>query len=160
LLVYDAELELISERGARTVPYQDFHTGYRATILKPEELVGRILLPRNTGGLRHYFRKVGTRNAQAISKVCMAATAEMEGRLIKRIRIALGSVAPTAIRCTRAEAVLEGRPLDAKIIATAKAEVMAEVKPIDDFRSTAAYRRQVAGNLMEEFLRQLASGAV
>jgi CO/xanthine dehydrogenase FAD-binding subunit len=159
LLVYDAELELISERGARTVPYQDFHTGYRTTILRPEELVGSILLSRNTGGLRHYFRKVGTRKAQSISKVCMAATAAMEGPAIKRIRIALGSIAPTAIRCIRAEAALVGQPLDANTIATAKAEVMAEVKPIDDFRSTAAYRRQVAGNLMGEFLRTLSSSA-
>lgn len=157
LLVYDAELELVSERGARAVPYLGFHTGYRTTILRPEELVGRILLPRNTGGLRHYFRKVGTRKAQAISKVCMAATAAMEGQTVRQIRIALGSVAPTAIRCTCAEVALAGRPLDARIIATAKAEVMAEVKPIDDFRSTAAYRRQVAGNLMEEFLRTLLS---
>ena len=145
LLVYDAELELISERGVRTVRYLDFHTGYRTTMLRPEELVGRIILPRNTRGLRHYFRKVGTRKAQAISKVCMAATAATESRVIKRVRIALGSVAPTAIRCNRAEAVLEGRPLEATAIATARAEVMAEVKPIDDFRSTAAYRRQVAG---------------
>ena len=159
LLAYDAQLELISESGSRTVPYQNFHTGYRTTVLRPDELVARIRLPRNTAGLRQYFRKVGTRKAQAISKVCIAATAAMDGLVVTRVRVALGSVAPTAIRCTRAEEALAGRELDARTIAAAKAAVMAEVKPIDDFRSTAAYRRQVAGNLLQEFLNQLLSNA-
>jgi CO/xanthine dehydrogenase FAD-binding subunit len=155
LLVYDAELELVSARGSRWIPYRDFHTGYRATVLRPEELLARIRLPRHTDGLRHYGRKVGTRNAQAISKVSIAVTAKLGGRLLARTRIALGSVAPTPIRCARTEAILDGRVLDAQTIARAKAEVMDETSPIDDFRSTAAYRRQVAGNLLEEFLRML-----
>lgn len=155
LLAYDAQLELISERGSRWLPYRDFHTGYKTTVLRPEELLARIRLPRRTEGLRHYCRKVGTRNAQAISKVCLAAIAGLEGRAIERVRIALGSVAPTPIRCRRAEAALEGRTLDDETIARAKAEIMDEIRPIDDFRSTAAYRRQVAGNLLEDFLSML-----
>jgi len=158
LLVYDAELELISDRESRWVPYRDFHTGYKTMLLRPDELLARIRLPRHPegpGGLRHYCRKVGTRNAQAISKVCLAATGAFDGEKITRVRIALGSVAPTPIRCGRTEALLENRAPDAETIAAAKAEIMAEIKPIDDFRSTAAYRRQVAGNLLEEFLRAL-----
>jgi CO/xanthine dehydrogenase FAD-binding subunit len=157
LLVYGAELELISARGSRQVPYEEFHTGYKTMVLRSDELVARIRLPRPSPALRHYFRKVGTRNAQAISKVCMAATAEMRGPVVTRVRITLGSIAPTVVRCRRAEEVLEGRALDPQTIARAKAEIMAEVRPIDDFRSTAAYRRQVAGNLLEEFLRTLNS---
>jgi len=160
LLVYDAEMELISERGSRWAPYGEFHTGYKTTLLRPDELLARIRLPCRTQGLRHYCRKVGTRNAQAISKVCIAATAACTGQTISRIRIALGSVAPTAVRCLRAEAALEGRALDEQAVAAARAEIMAEVRPIDDFRSTAAYRRQVAGNLLEEFLRTLSENAV
>jgi CO/xanthine dehydrogenase FAD-binding subunit len=155
LLVYGAELELISARGSRQVPYEEFHTGYKTMDLRSDELVARIRLPRPSPALRHYFRKVGTRNAQAISKVCMAATAEMRGPVVTRVRITLGSIAPTVVRCRRAEEVLEGCAFDPQTIARAKAEIMAEVRPIDDFRSTAAYRRQVAGNLLEEFLRTL-----
>jgi CO/xanthine dehydrogenase FAD-binding subunit len=158
LLVYDAELELISEGKARWVPYRDFHTGYKTTLLRPDELLARIRLPRHPEGprgLRHYCRKVGTRNAQAISKVCLAATTIFDGERITRVRIAVGSVAPTPVRCGRTEALLENRVPDAETIATAKAEIMTEIRPIDDFRSTAAYRRQVAGNLLGEFLRTL-----
>lgn len=158
LLVYDAELELISEGKSRWVPYRTFHTGYKTTLLRPDDLLARIRLPRHPkgpSGLRHYCRKVGTRNAQAISKVCLATTAAFDGEKITRVRIALGSVAPTPIRCGRTETLLENRVPDAETIAAAKAEIMAEIKPIDDFRSTAAYRRQVAGNLLEEFLRAL-----
>src|SRR5271157_184308 len=158
LLVYDAELELISEGRSRWVPYRDFHTGYKTVLLRPDELLARIRLPRHPeglNGLRHYCRKVGTRNAQAISKVCLAATTAFDGGRITRVRIAVGSVAPTSIRCRRSEALLENRVPDAETIAAARAEIMAEIRPIDDFRSTAAYRRQVAGNLLEEFLRTL-----
>ena len=157
LLVYGAELELISARGSRHVPYEEFHTGYKTMVLRSDELLARLRLPRPSPALRQYFRKVGTRNAQAISKVCMAATAEMRGPVATRVRIALGSIAPTVVRCRRTEEVLEGRALDPQTMARAKAEIMAEVRPIDDFRSTAAYRRQVAGNLLEEFLRTLNS---
>ncbi len=159
LLAYDAELELVSARGSRVVPYSNFHTGYKTMLLRPDELVARIRFPRRTQNFRHYFRKVGTRNAQAISKVCMAATALMERRKVMQVRIALGSVAPTAIRCRDAEAELEGKEITRAAIAAARKAIMDEIHPIDDFRSTAAYRRHVAGNLLEEFLRTLLSNA-
>ena len=157
LLAYDAELELVSAAGARRVAYRDFHTGYRQTVLRADELVSRILLPRagGGGGRRHYYRKVGTRKAQAISKVCFAAAASVEGERLRDVRLALGSVAPTAVRCLRTEAVLNDRPLDARAVEEARAALPQEIAPIDDLRSTKNYRLRVALNLLEDFLSEL-----
>jgi CO/xanthine dehydrogenase FAD-binding subunit len=157
LLVYDAELEFTSQGGARWLAYQDFHTGYRQTAMRGDELLTRIRLPRATADLKTYYRKVGTRKAQAISKVCFAAGARMtDGRRFADVRLALGSVAPTVVRCTQTENVLRDRPLDEELIAAARASLMQEIAPIDDMRSTAAYRLRVAANLLADFLTQLA----
>ncbi len=140
LLVYDAEVELVSARGSRWVPYREFHTGYKTTQLRADELLARIRLPRSSGRLRHYYRKVGPRIAQAISKVCFAGVRDET-----EVRIALGSVAPVPLRCSKTEAALrEGRD--------ALAALASEIAPIDDIRSTAAYRLRVAQNLLKEFL--------
>jgi CO/xanthine dehydrogenase FAD-binding subunit len=157
LLVYDAELELVSARGSRWVPYQGFHTGYKKMILRPEELIRRIRVPRRTQNWSQYYRKVGTRKAQAISKVCFAGAVRVEGDEIRDIRIALGSVAPTVVRCVRTEVMLKGQKLSPTAINAAKAELSQEIVPIDDMRSTAKYRLRVALNLLEEFLLQLHS---
>src|SRR5712664_4028451 len=101
LLVYDAELELVSAAGSRWVPYRTFHTAYKQMILRADELVARIRLPRRGERWVQYYRKVGTRKAQAISKVCFAAAARLEGGRIAEARIAVGSVAPTVVRCYR-----------------------------------------------------------
>ena len=153
LLVYDAELELLSARGARWIPYATFHTGYKTNVMAADEIISRVRIPRPVAERREQYRKVGTRNAQAISKVCLAATLEMQGNLVRRARIALGSVAPTPLRCWKTEAVLEGNPLNTETMAAARQQLEAEISPIDDIRSTERYRRRVAGNLLEEFLR-------
>jgi CO/xanthine dehydrogenase FAD-binding subunit len=142
LLVYDAELELISARGSRRLPYREFHTGYKQMQLAPDELLARIHLRRDTARWRQYYRKVGTRRAQAISKVCFAG---LINPATGEARIALASVAPIPLRCVRTEAAIaEGRdPL---------AALAAEISPIDDIRSVAAYRRRVAQNLLRDFL--------
>ena len=159
LLVYEAELELISAGGSRVVPYVGFHTGYKTTVMREDELIRAIRLPRTTHGWRQHSRKVGTRKAQAISKVCITAMAKLDGDTINDIRLAYGSVAPTPVRATKTEAALKGRKLDsATIPATinaARAELLNELKPIDDVRSTADYRSRVAANLLEEFLSKL-----
>jgi len=155
LLVYDAELELVSARGGRWVPYHSFHQGYKLMDLRPDELIGRIRLPRTMRGWKQYYRKVGTRHAQAISKVCFAGAALWDERQIRDTRISLGSVAPTVFRATRTEAVLRGQGLDYSVIRVACEELAREIAPIDDVRSTAQYRRRVAQNLLEEFLREL-----
>ncbi|HEX9000437.1 MAG TPA: xanthine dehydrogenase family protein subunit M [Blastocatellia bacterium] len=155
LLVYEAEVELISATGTRRVAYRDFHTGYKTTVMREDELIKAIHLPRATAGWRQHSRKVGTRKAQAISKVCIAAMAQVDGGTINDIRLAYGSVAPTPVRVWKTEAALKGQKVDSAFINSARAELLNELKPIDDVRSTADYRLQVAANLLEEFLLKL-----
>jgi CO/xanthine dehydrogenase FAD-binding subunit len=157
LLAYDAEIELVSSEGSRWLPYQSFHTGYKQMLIAPSELLARVRMPRNTRGAMHYYRKVGTRKAQAISKVCLAATAKLDHDQIGDVRIALGSVAPIVIRCVQTENSLRGRKPDAETIKSATATLSHEISPIDDIRSTADYRLQVAKNLLTDFLLNLRS---
>ena len=152
LLVYDAVLELISAVGSRRVPYAGFHSGYRKMNMRPDELIARIILPRGRAGWKTYYRKVGTRQAQAISKVCMAAALTLAGGEISDVRIALGSVAPSVVRATATENALRGKRLDSTAIAAARVSLASEITPIDDMRSSARYRARVAQNLLEEFL--------
>lgn len=155
LLVYDAQLELVSARGTRWIPYYGFHTGYKKMDLSADELVRSIRLPRSGHAWRQYYRKVGTRKAQAISKVCLASRAIIDGSQIREIRIALGSVAPIVLRCVETEGALRNRQLGSDAISAAKETLAREIAPIDDIRSTAAYRLRVAQNLLEEFLLTL-----
>ena len=155
LLAYDAELELVSKDGERRIAYSKFHTGYKRMDIRPDELLRAIRLPRQTKPLTHYYRKVGTRKAQAISKVCFAATASITSQKISHMRIALGSVAPVPIRCSATETALIGRSIDAETVVAAKETLAAEISPIDDLRSTRDYRLQVSLNLLEDFLSRL-----
>jgi CO/xanthine dehydrogenase FAD-binding subunit len=160
LLVYDAELELVSARGARWLPYHGFHSGYKTMNMRPEEIIGRIRLRRARGGWKQYYRKVGTRKAQAISKVCFAGAAHMENGAVRDVRIAVGSVAPTVVRCVKTETLLRGQRIDAAVIRAAREELAREIAPIDDMRSSARYRLRVAQNLLEEFLGGLSDGVM
>ena len=156
LLVYDAEIELISTGGSRWLPYNGFHTGYKQMQSAPNELLARIRLPRrNTRGASHYYRKVGTRKAQAISKVCFAGLARIDQGHIEDVRIALGSVAPIIVRCVETENTLRGQKPSAETTQAACASLSREISPIDDIRSTARYRLQVAQNLLTNFLSTL-----
>jgi CO/xanthine dehydrogenase FAD-binding subunit len=155
LLAYDAEIELISTEGSRWLAYSSFHTGYKQMLISPNELLARIRMPRNTRGATHYYRKVGTRKAQAISKVCLAALAKLDSDQIGDCRIAFGSVAPIVVRCVQTEDALRGRKPDAGTIKSACATLSQEISPIDDIRSTADYRLQVAKNLLTDFLLTL-----
>lgn len=139
LAVAEATLVLLSAAGERRVPFSTFYTGYRKSVLRPDELLAAVEIPRLTG--RQWFRKVGTRAAQAISKVVMAAVRS------DRPRVALGSVAPTVVRLPKTEAVLaSGAPIE-----DARRTLAEEIQPIDDLRSTAEYRRIVAGRMLEQF---------
>jgi CO/xanthine dehydrogenase FAD-binding subunit len=104
-------------------------------------------------GWRDYYRKVGTRRAQAISKVCFAGAILLDAGVVRDVRIALGSVAPTVVRATRTEDVLRRKTLDEGAIAAAEQTLALEIAPIDDIRSTARYRARVACNLLREFLQ-------
>ena len=155
LLAYDAELELVSAKGSRMIPYHSFHTGYKQMKIQPDELLRRIRLPRASKELTHYYRKVGTRKAQAISKVCFAGVARLNGDQIEDVRIALGSVAPIPIRCTQTEGALRNKEVNSDTLAAAKAALTAEITPIDDLRSTKDYRLRVSLNLLEDFVLRL-----
>ena len=144
LAAAEATLVLLSAAGERRVPFTAFYTGYRASVLRPDELIAAVEVPPVEG--RQWFRKVGTRAAQAISKVVMAAVRDGAPR------IALGSVAPTVVRVPRTEAALAG----GADIAEAQRLLADEIHPIDDVRSTAAYRRRVAVNLLRAFWEETA----
>jgi CO/xanthine dehydrogenase FAD-binding subunit len=159
LLVYEAELILVSARGERRIPYTDFHTGYKQTLLAADELIRAICVRRRFSGYISYSRKVGARNAQAIAKVCVAALALLGNGVVQDVRIAAGSVAPVPVRLRQTERLLMGKAIDASLVQHARRTVGNEVRPIDDIRSTAPYRSAVLGNLLAEFLEKLAAGA-
>ena len=156
LLVYGADLELVSASDTRWLPYHDFHTGYKQLRLQPDELIRRIRLPRARIWTSQFFRKVGTRRAQAISKVCFAAAARVENGRIADVRIALGSVAPMVLRATETENLLRGESPSPAVLKAAQEILAREIAPIDDIRSTARYRLRVAQNLLAEFLETVA----
>ena len=155
LLAYEAEIELVSARGRRQMPYRDFHLGYKKTALHPEELILAIILKKQFDGYFVYGRKTGARNGQAISKVCIAGVGRLRDGRAHDVRIGIGAVAPTPLRLSAVEEVVAGKPIDDSLVVAARRTLNAEIAPIDDIRSIAAYRRWVAGNLLEEFLRSL-----
>jgi CO/xanthine dehydrogenase FAD-binding subunit len=155
LLAYDAELILVSVRGERRLSYAGFHTDYKKTKRAPDELIQSICLPRRFSGYVCHARKVGSRNAQAISKVCIAALGRIEDKTVEDVRIALGSVAPVPLRMSETENVVRGKAIDESLVALASKMAAAEIRPIDDIRSTARYRAAVVGNLVAEFMSLL-----
>jgi len=157
LLAYDAELQLISKSGERRIPYSKFHRGYKQMDIGADELLRAIRLPRTTQALTHYYRKVGTRKAQAISKVCFAAAGRISNERLSHLRIVLGSVAPIPLRCEQTEAALLNRTLSDEMIRAGIKALAAEVSPIDDIRSTRDYRLRVSQNLLRDFLSQLSA---
>jgi CO/xanthine dehydrogenase FAD-binding subunit len=157
LLVYDAEIEMVSKRGSRRIPYAEFHTGYKQNVMAPDELLYAIHLPRRFADHRHYLRKVGTRRAMAISKVALAASTLLEDGVVSEIRLAAASLAPFPTRLFKTEAVLLGQPLTNEALLEARGALFAEAQPIDDIRSTANYRKHVVANLLHEFLLGLSA---
>jgi CO/xanthine dehydrogenase FAD-binding subunit len=154
LLALDAEMVLGSARGERTVAARDFWPSYRTTARKDGELLLRVRIPR-VDGRQVRFRKIGTRRAQAISKVVMALAWRSTGDETPwtDVRLAMGSVAASTIRVPAAEAVLEGARPTRETADAAVAALAAAIEPIDDVRSTAAYRRLVAGRVLHRLIR-------
>ncbi len=141
LLALDAVIVAASPQGLREIPYAGFHTGYRKTALQPGEIVVRVRLPRPPEGSFQAFRKVGTREAQAISKVVVALAGRLDGGRIAELRLAAGSVAATPVRLKTAEEAVRGLEAGPEAADIAGREAAREVTPIDDVRSTADYRR-------------------
>jgi len=155
LLAADARILVGGQRGEREIPAAEFFTGYRQTALAADELILHVTFPLPPGR-EIRFRKVGTRRAQAISKVVLALAWRGAAPSFgwSDVRVALGSVAATPIRAAATEAVLEGA-LPTPEVADRAAETLAgELEPIDDVRSTAEYRRMVAARVLHRLLRE------
>jgi CO/xanthine dehydrogenase FAD-binding subunit len=152
LLVYDAEIELISIRGSRKISYSEFHTGYKRNVLAKDELVYALHMPRRFAHHKQYIRKVGTRRAMAISKVALAGTALVVNGIVSEIRLGAASLAAYPVRLYKTEESISGKPITPETVVAARAALLAEAAPIDDIRSTAGYRRRVGANLVAEFL--------
>jgi carbon-monoxide dehydrogenase medium subunit len=159
LLALDADVVVGGPRGERVVPFGEFFTGYRRIDRADDELILRLRVPI-IPGREARFRKVGTRRAQAISKVSLALAwrdgsgPDGRGRSWNGVRVALGSVAAVPIRSTAAEAVLEGAAPTPETADRAAEALAAELSPIDDVRSTAAYRRVVAARVLHRLVRE------
>ena len=154
-LALDADVILSSADGARVVPYGEFCTGYRRTAMGAREVVVAIELAPPDPEVVVYWRKVGTRSAQAISKVMLAARARVAGGTVRDSRVALGAVADRPVRFPQVEAQLDGGIPDDGLAEAAAALTQTVINPIDDVRSTARYRAHVAGRLVADFVRSL-----
>ena len=141
LLALDAAVVLVGPEGERTIAYSEFHTGYRETAMLPGEIIARIRLPRPRPDTVQLFRKIGTREAHAISKVVVALSGRVDEGEIVEYRLGAGSVAAIPMRLTAVEEAVVGRSTDAETADMAGRLAAESVEPIDDVRSTAAYRR-------------------
>lgn len=146
LLALDAVVEVASLRGTRRIAMNDLYTGYRKLALAPDELIVAVHLPHIHPGDRQHYRKVGTRMAQSISKVMLGARVRLDGDTVVEARIAFGSIAATPIRITAIEAAMVGKSIDPNVADQLK------IQPIDDIRSTAAYRNAVARKILRRIL--------
>lgn len=159
LLALDVMVVMVGPAGWREVAYSDFHLDYRKTALGPGELIAWVHIPTPAENTIQAFRKVGTREAQAISKVVVAMSVELRHGSLRNVRIGAGSVAPTPIRLRATEAECEGRTPVASVADRASDTALSEVRPIDDVRSTAAYRSRVLGRVVRRMILNLGSGA-
>jgi xanthine dehydrogenase small subunit len=154
LLACDAAVIAEGPHGRREMPCDSFYVSYRRTRLDPGELIVAVRIPMGVSGARQAFRKVGTREAQAISKVVVALVANVTGDGIVAARVAAGSVAPVPVRLRETERYLQGRTPDPETAAAAGRIAAGEIEPIDDVRSTARYRRYA----LERVVRRMVLG--
>lgn len=155
LLALGAMIAVSGPRERRIVPYNAFHTGYRTTVLGADELIERVFIPLPSPAVQ-IFRKVGTRAAQAISKVVVGfASDRLEHHVLANARLAMGSVAAVPVRLHEVEILIEDNPLTANLADRAASLVEKTIWPIDDVRSTAEYRRHVAGQVVRRLLLDL-----
>jgi xanthine dehydrogenase iron-sulfur cluster and FAD-binding subunit A len=157
LMALDANVTLSSVEGKRSVPLADFYQGVRKTVMRPDEMLTAITFPALADNERGIFLKLGLRRAQAISVIDTAVILAFDGEIVTRAAITLGSVAPTIIHAPSAEQALVGCPLTPDVIAEAARLAAATPRPIDDVRSTAAYRTEMVRVLVARALRALAA---
>jgi CO/xanthine dehydrogenase FAD-binding subunit len=154
LIAMDAKLRLVSAKGERVVAVQDFFVGPGETVLGADELLTEIQIPAVKG--KAVFQKLGKRKAQACSIAIVGVRLEMDGKVCKAARIALGSMAPTPLRCVKAEKMLVGKAVDQALVAECAATAVGESSPIDDVRATAWYRKKAGTALVAQALAQAA----
>jgi CO/xanthine dehydrogenase FAD-binding subunit len=154
LLVHNARIDVVSVRGHREIPIGEFYLGYKRTALAPDEMIRSILIPRHRDGFPIYhYRKVGTRSAQAISKICFAGLISRDPTdRITDVRIGLGAVGPVPLRCLKTEQVLSGKTPQELNLTAVQQILLSEISPITDLRSTREYRARVAMNLLQELI--------
>ena len=155
LLAIDASIILRSCQGERRVPYREFCTSYRKTVMNSDELIVQIEVPVPAESACHYWRKVGTRLAHATSKVMIAGMGQLDDNRLTVARVGIGAVADRPIRLEAVEELLLSGPLESPMIEKAKNLTLSSIEPIDDFRSSATYRRTVSANLVGSFIKQL-----
>jgi len=154
LMVMDADVVLVSAAGERVVPVAEFFTGPQKTVRKPDELILELRVPLAAGNTA--YQKVGLRKAQTCSIASAAVRLVMDGNVCQDARIVMGSMAPTPLRCTKAEALIKGKALDQAAIEECAAQAVAETSPIDDQRATAWYRQKAGKALVARALAQAA----
>lgn len=155
LIVYDACLKLVSKRGSRIVELNDFYLDYKKMFIEKDEILQSVIIKKPALKLKGYFRKVGPRKAMAISKVVIAGVGAREKGAISHIRLSFGSLAPTVVQIKKVENFLLGKKLNSELIKDTKEILYREISPIGDIRSTAEYRKVVAGNLLEQCLETI-----
>ena len=156
LMALDAEIELVSKSGTRAVKLAGYFTGYKQTARQPGELIAGISWPQRRPGSADLFYKLARRRGDAITVVGVAVALVLQDGVCKQVRIALGAVAPTVIRATGAEALLEGQAPDAALIDKAAKQASRECTPIDDIRASADYRRHAVHMLVRRLVGQAA----
>lgn len=155
LLAAAGSVVVASARGERTIPATGFFLGYRKIDLQPDELIVRFVVPKLPAGQREGFRKLGSRAAQAISKIMGSYRGAASEKTIQSFAVALGSVAPVPVRLTEFEKWIVGQTIGAKVLREAEQRVADALQPIDDIRSTAEYRKWVSGQIVRGFLEEL-----
>lgn len=158
LMALGASVILQSTNGARKIPLEDFYTGVRKTVMRPDEMLVDISFPAMTATQRGTFVKLALRRAQAISVINVALILDLEADSVKSASITLGAVAPTIIHAKEAEQYLSGKTLTEEIVAEAARLTMNASKPIDDIRGSAAYRREMVRVCTLRGLRSLRDG--
>jgi len=160
LIALGARIALVSPRGTREMPLEDFFLGYRKTELKSDEVIGSVSLPKPVNGQEFRVYKVSKRYDQDISTVCGAFSVVMRDRIVSEARIAFGGMAATPKRCGPAEAAIIGTPLDEAAVRAASEAIASHFQPLSDWRGGAAYRSRVAANLADRFRRDIAGETV
>ncbi len=155
LLAYGAKVVLRSIQGSRTLSYDQFHKDYKKTEMRSDEIIEAVILPRQQNWTHHYYRKVGTRAFQSISKIAFSAAAQVVDGKILKVQIGLASVGPMPLRALALEKSLVGENLTQLRLDEVLTGFEASIKPIDDIRSTGHYRQAIAARVAEQFIHTL-----